>query len=236
MAGRRRGVRGRHASRVIRHASGRGARGSKRAWGEAGRRAVKRRKKVAGGVSRRDRWAPPCPQPRSGRKNGRRGLRGRNGHGMRRAPSTKAPGGPAEGSAGRVDCGVRRPDAALDARGACSAAARAVHPAGHGVPLSLREMPKLCRATALQRRCATGLHDRGAAKMADRGGHVQIRGRKSRSGRSLHAKWGTRKVAFCNSRGSRFWIGGLRATGKGVIWHASRASAFAVRRITRHAS
>ena len=48
-----------------------------------------------------------------------------------------------------------------------------------------------------------------AAKMADRGGHVQIRRRKSHFGRSLHARKGTRKIAVRNSRGSRFWIGGL---------------------------
>ena len=53
-------------------------------------RAAKRRKRVAGGVSRRDRWVPPYPQPRRGRKSGRGGLHGRDGQEIRRSLSTKS--------------------------------------------------------------------------------------------------------------------------------------------------
>jgi len=68
----------------------RGAGGGTRDPGEAARRAAKRRKRMAGGVSRWERWAPPYPQPRGWRKSGRGGLHGRNGQGIRRPLSTKS--------------------------------------------------------------------------------------------------------------------------------------------------
>jgi len=48
--------------------------------------------------------------------------------------------------------GVRRLDAALDARGACLAGERVVRREVRDAPLSLRENPKLCQATALRKR------------------------------------------------------------------------------------
>jgi len=82
------------------------------------------------------------------------------------------------------DYGVRRLDAALDARGACLAGERVVRREVRDAPLSLRENPKLCQATALRKRQPRSgrrhkrraLHLVGKGKPAGRGNRTGVLG------------------------------------------------------------
>jgi len=128
------------------------------------RRAAKRRQCIAGGVSRRGRWAPSqCSAP-NGAGEWTTWTAWTEWTGDPKVAVHKGARRTDGGAGGRMGCGLRRPDAALDAREACFARERAARQGRCAPALSLREMPKLCRATALQRRRAAGPPARGLPK------------------------------------------------------------------------